>query len=58
MNKKELFDMLVCPKCKGELEKEISDDLMTGSLTCLRCRLRFRIEDGIPNMLIEDAERI
>jgi uncharacterized protein YbaR (Trm112 family) len=25
-------------------------------LTCSRCQVRFRIQDGVPNMLVEEAE--
>ena len=48
---KELLDILVCPKCKGDLvyHKEIP------ALDCRACRLRYRIEDDIPVMLIDEA---
>ncbi len=49
---KELLDILVCPKCKGDLkyikEKE--------QLICNACRLIYRIKDDIPVMLIDQAE--
>ena len=50
----ELLDILACPKCKGEviLENEGS------SLVCHTCRLKYRIEDDIPVMLIDEAEDI
>lgn len=25
-------------------------------LTCERCQVRFRIQDGVPNMLVDEAE--
>ncbi len=50
---KELLDILVCPVCKGELEH---DDAVT-SLSCPHCRLRYPIEDDIPVMLPEQAEK-
>jgi len=47
-----LLEVLACPKCKGDLE-------LTGdSLICSKCRLRYRIEDGIPIMLIDEAEEL
>ena len=50
---KELLDILVCPKCHGELEYR-KDGM---ALICHNCRLRFRVlEGGIPDMLLEDAE--
>jgi|GEM_PF-349676 predicted short-subunit dehydrogenase-like oxidoreductase (DUF2520 family) len=48
-----LLEVLACPKCKGELEYRKDED----ALICHGCRLRFRIEDGIPVMLIEEAEK-
>lgn len=49
-----LLEILVCPKCRDALEYDASEQ----SLTCLRCRLRYRIEDDIPVMLIDEAEAI
>jgi len=49
-----LLEILVCPKCKGELTHSESEQ----SLTCHSCRLRYRIEDDIPVMLIDEAEAI
>ena len=51
---KELLDILACPKCKGEVELDNSES----SLVCHRCSLRYRIEDDIPVMLIDEAEAI
>jgi len=50
----ELLDILACPKCKGDLDYDTSKE----TLTCTACKLRYKIEDGIPNMLIEEAEAI
>ncbi len=47
----ELKEILACPKCKGELEFREAE----AEIRCLRCRLVFRIEDGIPVMLIDEA---
>ncbi len=51
---KELLDILACPKCKGDLEYDGTKE----TLTCTQCRLRYKVEDGIPNMLIEEAESL
>ena len=48
---KELLDILVCPKCKGELEYRATES----ALLCHACRLRYPIRDGIPIMLIDEA---
>ena len=45
----ELLEILVCPKCKGELVAEPQ------ALRCDACRLRYRVEEGIPVMLIDEA---
>jgi uncharacterized protein YbaR (Trm112 family) len=49
---KELLEILACPKCKGELEYDQENQ----KLICHRCRLKYRIEDDIPIMLIDEAE--
>ena len=48
-----LLEILACPKCKGELEYEKEED----QLVCHNCRLIFRIEDDIPIMLIDEAQK-
>lgn len=54
MLKPELLDILACPKCKGELKYDPDKAV----LDCPACRLRYRIEDDIPIMLIDEAESI
>jgi len=48
---KELLNILACPKCKGDLVLE--DD--ESGLICNTCKLKYRIEDDIPIMLIDEA---
>ena len=48
---KELLDILVCPKCKGDIELSEKED----SLNCIPCNLRYPIKDDIPVMLIDEA---
>jgi uncharacterized protein YbaR (Trm112 family) len=48
----ELLQILVCPKCKGELEYRPSPE----ALVCRSCRLVYPVEDGIPIMLIDEAK--
>lgn len=45
-----LLEILACPECKVRVE------LQGERLLCTRCGRRYRIEDGIPIMLIEEAE--
>lgn len=49
---KELLEVLACPKCKGPVE------LRGEALECDACKLRYRIDDGIPVMLMDEAEAI
>jgi uncharacterized protein YbaR (Trm112 family) len=51
---KELLDILVCPKCKGEIYLNNAGD----GLICDRCRLLYEIKDDIPIMLIDEAKKI
>ena len=50
-----LLEILVCPvkDCKGKLEY----DRENSRLICHKCRLRYAIEDDIPIMLVEEAEK-
>ena len=49
---KELLDILACPKCKGAIFLNESQD----GLICRHCRLLYEIRDGIPIMLIDEAK--
>ncbi len=51
--KKEILNILACPKCKGQLELKADE---TG-IICKTCELLFKIEDNIPILLIEKAEK-
>ncbi|MCL4865722.1 MAG: Trm112 family protein [Gemmatimonadales bacterium] len=48
----ELLEILVCPKCKGDLEYREDPE----SLVCHACRLVYRVEDDIPVMLVDEAQ--
>jgi len=45
-----LLKILVCPKCQVEVRLE--DE----KLVCGQCGLRYPIRNGIPIMLVEEAE--
>ena len=51
---KELLDILACPKCKGDIRLNTSES----GLICDKCRLLYHIKDGIPVMLIDEAEAL
>lgn len=50
----EIRALLACPKCHGVL---VDAEQGTG-LDCPACRLRFPVRDGIPVMLIDQAQRL
>jgi uncharacterized protein YbaR (Trm112 family) len=50
MDNEELLSLLVCPLSHSPLRREGE------ALICTRCGAKFAIQDGIPNMLIEEAE--
>jgi hypothetical protein len=49
----DLLAILVCPVCK----KDLVYDAAAATLTCSSCRLRYKIVDDIPVMLVEEAEK-
>ncbi len=49
----DLLAIIVCPACKGDLVY----DETAQTLTCNKCRLRYRIEDDIPVLLIDEAQK-
>ena len=50
----QLLDILVCPKCKGEIHLNETQN----GLVCDQCRLIYEIRDDIPIMLIDKAKPI
>ena len=46
-----LLELLVCPKCRGELRYEQDPE----SLVCQADALRYEVRDGIPILLIDEA---
>lgn len=49
----ELLEILVCPKCKGDLDY-VQEPVET--LVCHACRLVYAVDDGIPILLIDEAK--
>ncbi|MEJ2504533.1 MAG: Trm112 family protein [Gemmatimonadota bacterium] len=47
-----LLEILVCPKCRGDLEHARDPE----SLLCHACALRYPVREDIPVMLIDEAE--
>ena len=51
---KELLEILVCPKCKGELEYRETEE----RLICATCGLAYPIKDDIPIMIVDQAHTL
>jgi len=47
---KKLLEILACPACKSEVI------LKNNKIVCTNCRRAYPIKEGIPIMLIEEAE--
>ena len=53
MLKKEIIKILACPKCKGHVEYDKKNEV----ISCKTCNLKYLIKQGIPVMLIEEAQK-
>lgn len=51
---KRLLDILICPKCKGELVYDEERDI----LICKKDGIYFEIKNNIPIMLLEKAKKL
>jgi len=49
-----LLEKLACPQCKGRLDYEENQD----RLVCTACKLAYRVTDGIPVLLLDEAEKL
>ena len=47
----ELMKILACPACKADVV------LKENKIVCTKCRLKYPVKDGIPIMLVEEAEK-
>jgi len=50
MVNKELLSILVCPACKAAITEK------DNYIICIDCGKKYPVRDGIPIMLIEEAE--
>jgi uncharacterized protein YbaR (Trm112 family) len=50
----ELLEILACPACHGDVRENGGNS----GLECLKCRLRYPVRDGIPVMLLDEAEKM
>lgn len=49
---KELKEILVCPRCKGDLGFHDAEQ----EIVCAACKLVFPVVDDIPVMLVDEAK--
>ncbi|HOK55562.1 MAG TPA: Trm112 family protein [Armatimonadota bacterium] len=49
---KKLLDILCCPACDDRPKVELSDN----RLICKKCGRAYPVRDGIPVMLVDEAE--
>jgi hypothetical protein len=45
---KELLEILACPVCKADVQLQGND------LVCTKCKRKYPVVDGIPNMLPDE----
>lgn len=51
---KELLNILVCPKCKGNIKLYSNEEY----IICGKCNLAYPIDEDIPIMLIDKAIKV
>ena len=51
---KDLLEKLVCPGCKNEMVYEEKND----KLICNNCSLAYKINNDVPVLLADEAEKI
>jgi uncharacterized protein YbaR (Trm112 family) len=49
----ELLEILVCPNDRGEIEYREAEQV----IVCRTCGYRYPVRDGIPVMLVDEAEK-
>ena len=52
---KDLLAILACPSCKAEVRPE--GEGASERLVCASCGRRYPVRDGIPVMLVDEAEQ-
>ncbi len=50
-----LVALLVCPGCRGELERELDDRAAICGLICRPCGRRYPVIDGVPRLVLEES---
>jgi hypothetical protein len=50
----DLLEILACPACRGEVREETGAD--GDRIACTACGRRYPVRDGIPILLVDEAE--
>ena len=50
---RQLLDILICPNCRHE---KLEDSEENANLTCTSCHFTYRVADGVPVLLVDEAE--
>ena len=50
---KDLLEILACPNCRGEVDYDEPAEI----IECRSCHYKYPVRDGIPVMLIDEAEK-
>ena len=53
MLKKTVAEIISCPKCKNSIEYDKDNNI----IICLTCNLKYAIKNGVPVMLIDEANK-
>ncbi len=48
---KGLLSILACPACRGDVAEE------NGKIVCINCGRQYPVRDGVPIMLVEEAQK-
>jgi uncharacterized protein len=48
---KDLLEILACPACKSDVT------LQNGKIVCTQCGLKYPVKDGVPIMVVDEAEK-
>lgn len=51
---KKIVEMLVCPNCKESLEYDEANN----KLNCQKCSLVYKINNDVPVLLVDEAEKM
>ena len=49
-----LLEKLVCPNCKSKLEYDQANE----KLICRSCQVQYKVENNVPVLLADEAEKI